>query len=126
MGSNKILIVEDEVEFAGMMKIRLQLAGYDPAVVTDTQSGVNAVLQNGFRLIVLDLMMPGGGGFALLEQIRSVRQSQRLPVVIVTGKTLSSDVQAMVDTFKVDAVFTKPYSPDRFVEKVRSLAPLAG
>jgi DNA-binding response OmpR family regulator len=124
MTTNNILIVEDEIEFAEMMKIRLELAGYKITVATETQSGVDAVFKDKFCLLILDLMMPGGGGFALLEQIKAYREAHHIPVVIVTGKTLTSEVQAMVGAFHVSAIFTKPYDPVEFVQKIQSLAPI--
>ncbi len=121
---SKILIVEDELEFAEMMKIRLELSGYAASISTDTDSGVKAILDHDFDLIVLDLMMPGGGGFSILEQIKGIPEKSRIPVVIVTGKTINAEVQAMVGAFKVATIFPKPYDPIQFMDKIRSLIPL--
>ena len=120
---SQILVVEDELEFAQMMKIRLELAGYAVSIATDTGSGVQAILGHDFDLIVLDLMMPGGGGFSILEQVKEFPQKSKIPVVIVTGKTINSEVQAMVGAFKVAAIFPKPYDPAQFVDKIKSLVP---
>ncbi|NQT23998.1 response regulator transcription factor [candidate division KSB1 bacterium] len=125
MALSKILIVEDEIEFANMMKIRLELSGYKITMATDTQSGVDAVFNEEFNLLILDLMMPGGGGFALLEQIKDYREKRPLPVVFVTGKTITSEVQAMIGAFQVSALFTKPYDPAEFIQTIKSLAQIS-
>jgi DNA-binding response OmpR family regulator len=118
-----ILIIEDEQEFADMMKIRLQLAGYEATTATDTESGVEAILGRDYDLIILDLMMPGGGGFSILEQIKDIPEKAKIPVVIVTGKTIDPEVQVMVGAFRVAAIFSKPYDPVQFLDKIKSLTP---
>jgi len=126
MVSNQILVIEDEIEFAQMMKIRLELSGYDVGVATDTQSGLDAVLRGEYDLLILDLMMPGGGGFALLEQIKSRGEIGQLPVIVVTGKTMTPEVKAMIGAYHIAATFTKPYDPVEFIEKVKALMSASG
>lgn len=125
MMTKNILIVEDEIEFAQMMKIRLELFGYSVSIESNTQAGVDAVYQRDFDLLILDLMMPGGGGFVLLDQIKSYRENKPLPVVVVTGKTITKEVQSMIGAFQVSALFTKPYDPAEFVKTIQLLAPVS-
>ena len=116
-----ILIIEDEKTFADMMKLRFEIAGYDVLTATDTPSGVDAVLKYKPDLIVLDLMMPGGGGFSVLQQIKRHPDKSKIPVVIVTGKTIDAEVKSMIGAFRVAALFTKPYDPQAFLETIQSL-----
>ena len=67
----KILIVEDEIDFAKMVKLRLQAVGYDVYIAGDAYTGTQQIIKNDYDLIILDLMMPAGGGFSLLERIRN-------------------------------------------------------
>ena len=69
----KILIVEDELEFAELVKARLEMVGYEAAIAVDTYSGTSLALKEDYDLIVLDLMMPAGGGFSMLERLRKFR-----------------------------------------------------
>lgn len=121
--SNKktILLVEDEEAFAQMMKIRLELAGYSVKIANDTASGVKAILEMDVDLIVLDLMMPGGGGFSVLQQIKRDNKKSKIPVIVVTGKTIDSEVKTMIGAFQVAALFTKPYDAIEFLETIKSL-----
>jgi DNA-binding response OmpR family regulator len=117
----QILIVEDESEYAEMVKLRLELAGYDCAIAGTTQKGVSELRDRPFNLIVLDLMLPGGGGFVLLHELKKDKVKTGIPVVILTGKSITSEVKAMIRTFNISALFTKPYDPKDFIEVVNSL-----
>lgn len=127
MEKKKILIVEDELDFADMVKVRLELEGFDVTISKDSLSGsVDAfsstmeVLKGNHDLIVLDLMMPAGGGFSLLERIRQFPQKKDVPVVILTGKSVDDEMKKKAADLGVTAIFNKPYEPKQFVETIRS------
>lgn len=117
----KILVVEDELKFAQMLKSRLESVGYIVSIVTDAYAGTREILKNDFDLIVLDLMMPAGGGFSILERIRSFPGKSTIPVVILTGKTIDDSLKQMAESFNVEAIFLKPYNPEHFLNKINSL-----
>ena len=118
----KILIIEDEKDFARMVKLRLSIEGHDCEIVGDTENGIAAIMNNNYNLIILDLMMPGGGGFVLLDQIRKKPEKLSIPVVILTGKTLNAEVKTMIGNYQVSSVFSKPYDPIKFVKTINRLA----
>jgi DNA-binding response OmpR family regulator len=120
----KILIVEDELDFAAMVKLRLELTGYDVSIAEDADNGLQKVMDEKFDLIVLDLMIPAGGGFSLLERIKDLPDKASIPVVVLTGKTIDADVKALIGAYRVAGLFTKPYDSVKFVAKIKSLAPI--
>lgn len=120
MGENAhILVVEDELDFAKMIKLRLESAGYHVTIAGDAYTGTQEIIKNEFSLIVLDLMMPAGGGFSLLERIRKIPSKVSIPVIILTGKTIDEEVRRMAEDYDVAHIFTKPYSSRDFVEKIQ-------
>lgn len=120
----KILIVEDERDFAKMVKMRLESAGYEVSVAMDAYQGTQAVIKNDFDLIVLDLMMPAGGGLAMLERIRKIPAKTMIPVVILTGKTIDDETKERAVANDVTTIFTKPYESEKFLRKIKSLVPV--
>jgi len=120
----KILIVEDEIDYAEMVKMRLELAGYEVAIAEDAYQGNKAVINDVYDLIILDLSMPVGGGFSLLERIRNMESISSVPVVILTGKTIDDEIIEQAKQFNVSAIFTKPYDSEKFLGKIKSLAPI--
>ncbi len=117
----QILIVEDEVEFAKMVKLRLEFAGFRVIIADDTETGTQTMLNEDVDLLILDLMMPGGGGFALLDAIKGDPEKSKVPVIILTGKTIDDDVKSKSEQFNVASVVIKPYDSKQFVEKIKML-----
>lgn len=124
--NNRVLIIEDEPDFARMVRMRLEHVGYEVVVAGDAYSGTREILKgDDFNLIILDLMMPAGGGFAILERIEKFPSKAAIPVIIVTGKTIDDEVKATADKYGVAAIFHKPYDEKVFVQRVKDLAPLS-
>ena len=117
----KILVVEDEVVYAKMVRIRLEAAGYEVWVAVDAYQGTQMIVKNDYDLIILDLMMPAGGGFALLERIRNMPAKSMIPVIILTGKTIDDEIREKAKANDVAAIFTKPYDSKQFLRKIKSL-----
>ncbi len=117
----KILIIEDELGYAKMVKMRLESAGFDVSVAGDAYVGTMGIIKSKPDLIVLDLMMPAGGGFGILERIRSIPSKATLPIVILTGKKIDNELRQKAEAYHVAAVFSKPYEGDRFVNEIKSL-----
>jgi len=120
----EILIIEDEKEFAGMVKLRLELLGYTVSIAEDTNTGIEEILKGNYVLVVLDLMLPGGGGFTILERIQNFPEKASIPVVVLTGKTIDAEIKKMLERYKVAALFTKPYDEIEFEKKIKSLVPI--
>ncbi len=120
----KILIVEDEVDFAKIVRMRLESVGYEVSVAVDAYQGTQMVVQNDYDLVILDLGLPAGGGFALLERIRNVPAKSAIPVVILTGKTIDEEIRERAKANDVAAIFTKPYDSKQFVRKLKSIVPV--
>lgn len=119
----KVLVVEDEPSFARMVGLRLESVGYEVHIAADAYTGTREILQGDYQLMILDLMMPAGGGFAILERIQKFPSKCTIPVVIVTGKTIDDEVKSNVDKYNVSAIFTKPYDSKSFIRRIKSLVP---
>lgn len=118
-----IVVVEDDLDFAKLVKIRLERVGYRVLIAVDTYLGMRDIVKNEPDLVVLDLMMPAGGGLTLLERIRQNPATITIPVVILTGKTMTQTDIDLAKSLEVEAIFTKPYEPAKFVEKVMAIVP---
>lgn len=119
----KILIVEDEMSFARMIKLRLESAGYEVSVASDAYSGTQMAIKGDPDLIVLDLGMPAGGGFAVLERVRNFPDKALIPVIILTGKVIDDKIKKQADALGASAILSKPYDPKQFMDMVQQLAP---
>lgn len=117
----QIIIIEDEIQFAKMVKLRLESEGYEVHIATDAYAGTQEILKKDFDLIILDLMMPAGGGFSILERISRFPGKSVIPAIILTGKNLDNQVKLQAESFNVVAIFHKPYDNQEFVGLIHSL-----
>ena len=83
MDRKKILVVDDEIEFLEMLRIRLEAAGYDVITATDGMSALEKVKTEKPRAVLLDVLMPGIDGLEVLKKIR--KTDKDLPVYIITA-----------------------------------------
>ena len=119
--SYRIIIVEDEADYAKMIRMRLVAEGYDVTIAGDAYSGTQQIMKHDFDLVILDLNMPAGGGFTLLERIRMVPAKASLPVIILTGTHVNSEIVEQAKKLGVSAIFSKPYEANRFLSAIKKL-----
>ena len=116
----KILIADDEPHIRRILQFLLEQAGYQVVAATDGREALDLVAKERPDLALLDVMMPHLDGFAVLEQLRSVRETQRLPVVMLTARGEST---ARVRGLKVGAndYMAKPFDHEELLARVANL-----
>ncbi len=124
MAEKHVLLVEDDMISAKLTKHRLEKAGYTVRVVGDAYTGTQEAMKEHYDLLILDLLMPAGGGFSILERVRSVPQIADVPVIIVTGKELDDEMKSEAERLDVISIFFKPPDYDRFIEKIKTIVPV--
>lgn len=113
---SKILIVEDEEAIADLEKDYLELSGFTVEVANDGESGLEMALGNDYNLLILDLMLPGVGGF---EICRQVRDKKNTPIIMVSAK--KDDIDKIRGLgLGADDYMTKPFSPSELVARVKA------
>jgi len=79
----KILVVDDEIEFLEMIKLRLEANNYDVLTATDGEEAVRIVKKDKPSAILLDILMPGMDGLDVLKRLR--KDDAKLPIFIITA-----------------------------------------
>jgi DNA-binding response OmpR family regulator len=87
MTNKKILIVEDDPDIRKSMNVRLKANGYDIFVASDVVTGVMMARKHEPDLIILDLGLPGGDGFNVIDRLKIVPTLALIPIIIVSGRT---------------------------------------
>ncbi len=82
-----ILIVEDEGHIAQMIEATLSLGGYTSEICSDGTQAVDRILSGAFDLVLLDVMLPGLDGFAVMERVAS----QGTPVIFLSAMQQVAD-----------------------------------
>jgi two-component system alkaline phosphatase synthesis response regulator PhoP len=114
----RILIIEDEAHIAEGLKLNLSLQGYDAVVAGSGTEGLRLWKECNPHLIVLDIMLPGLNGLAVLSHIRL--EDDRLPVLILSAKGAPDD---RIKGFScgVDDYLSKPFNLVEFLLRVERL-----
>jgi HAMP domain-containing protein/CheY-like chemotaxis protein/signal transduction histidine kinase len=113
----RLLVVEDNP--AEQLSIK-ELLGYDDIDVTVVSTGadaIEAVSQQAFDCVVLDLRLPDISGFEVLERFRDTPALSDLPVVVFTGQELSSEEDARLHLLARSVVVKGVESPERLLDE---------
>jgi two-component system phosphate regulon response regulator PhoB len=118
--SDKIFLVEDDADIRQLIRHHLESAGFDVTAFARSNTVLQDALAGPPSLFLLDIMVPGGDGLRLCEQIRESALLARVPIIFVTAKTAEAD---RVKGFEVggDDYITKPFSPRELVARVKAL-----
>lgn len=81
----KILLVDYEKDFARALKIRLKGSGYEVVLAFDSIQGIVMAKKEQPQLIILEMMIPGGGGFAVTEHLKLSPDTCNIPIIFLTG-----------------------------------------
>lgn len=109
MAQHTILIVEDEPDTAEMFAEMMRLTGYRVIKTYGGAAAMKMLGQEQPHALVLDLMMPDISGLEVLRYIRRDPTLMHIPVIIVTAKSMPSDVQGGLDA-GATTYLTKPVS----------------
>lgn len=112
-GAQRILVVDDDPNIRGMVKLVLETEGYAVDLAEDGFAALRAVDAKHPDCVVLDIMMPGMDGHAVLSRIRAGERGS-LPVVMLTAA--AGDEQAwQAWTEGVDYFLAKPFDADELL-----------
>lgn len=114
---DKILIVEDDIKTANLLRLYLRQAGYKAEAANDGYTGLDMARRIQPDLIVLDLMLPNLDG---LDICRLIRLESSVPIIILTAKSTEDDVLRGLE-LGADDYIAKPFSPREVVARVRTV-----
>ena len=115
MTSQKILIIEDELKIARFLELELGYEGYIVAQAHDGREGLQKILEESFDLILLDIMLPSMNG---IEVLRKVRQTLKVPIIMLTAKDEIMDKVMGLD-MGADDYITKPFAIEELLARIR-------
>ena len=115
--SARILVVEDEADLAQVLVDYLRREGYDARALGDGLAAMAALEAAPPDLVLLDVMLPGMDGLAIL---RRLRQRSGVPVILVTARVDEIDRLVGLESGADDYV-CKPYSPREVVARVKAV-----
>ena len=120
MAKAKILIIEDDRSLIGVLEYNLHNVGYEVFCATDGQQGLDQARLQMPQLIILDLMIPVVDGLEVCRRLRSIPETVKIPILMLTAKGEESD-QLIGFSVGADDYVVKPFSVKILLERVKSL-----
>jgi CheY-like chemotaxis protein len=114
----RLLIVEDDPAHARALVALLEERDVAITVAADGARAIEALAEERFDCIVLDLGLADMSGFELLEHIRNLEESRRIPVIIHTGKELTQEETLRLQHYAESVIIKGAKSPERLLNEV--------
>lgn len=115
--SNKILVVDDDLNICELLKLYLENEGYTAYVANDGQAAVDMFNEKSPDLVLLDIMLPKMDGW---QVCREIRESSKVPIIMLTARAEERDELQGFD-LGVDEYISKPFSPKILVARVNAI-----
>ncbi len=117
MVGEKILIVDDDQDVRRGLGIRLKASGYSVIFAEDAISATSMARKEAPDLIILDIGLPGGDGFIVMERLLSITPTS-VPVIVLTARDPSTNKERALKA-GAKAFFQKPADNDEFLAAIR-------
>ena len=125
MDGKNILIVDDEAAIREMIRVALEMAGFDCLEAANAQEAHAAVIDHRPDIILLDWMLPGTSGIELLRRLRRDELTQNTPVIMLTAKG-EEDNKIQGLEVGADDYVTKPFAPRELVARLKAVLRRSG
>jgi DNA-binding response OmpR family regulator len=121
----KILVVDDDKDLLLGLNIRLKAAGYNVVLAADAPSAISKAIRENPNLIILDIGLPGGDGFLVLERLKSPQINVKIPIIILTAKDATTYKERAMKSGAA-AFLQKPADNDELLETIRKALSIVG
>jgi DNA-binding response OmpR family regulator len=115
-----VLVVEDEPHIRDLVALHLDLEGWTADVVGDGLEALERLRQNGYDLVILDIMLPGLDGLTLLKALRRESRNTDVPVLLLTARREESDKVLGLES-GADDYLAKPFGVRELMARARAL-----
>jgi two-component system phosphate regulon response regulator PhoB len=125
MEGKTILIVDDESAIREMIRMSLEMAGFECLEAADSHKAHSLIVDQKPDLVLLDWMLPGMSGVEFLRRLKREESTSELPVIMVTAKTEEDNKIQGLDV-GADDYITKPFAPREIISRIKAVLRRAG
>ena len=118
--TNKVLIVDDEINIVISLEFLMKQAGYTVDIAHEGNEALEKLESFAPDLILLDIMLPGINGFDICQHIRQDPAYQQIKIVMLSAKGREVEVTKGL-ALGADAYVTKPFSTTQLLEEAKHL-----
>ncbi len=115
----KIMVVDDDTDLRQALSLRLRANNFDTVNVCDGYSAIAMAQKEKPHLIILDLGLPAGDGFAVLKNLQQYPALSDIPVIVLTARDPESNEKRTLEAGAV-AFFQKPADNEELLGVIRA------
>ena len=115
--TNKILLIEDELDLVEVTKMRLKNSGYEVISALSGEEAFTLLQKDIPDLILLDLLLPGMRGEEVCKKLKCDDRLKTIPVILFTAS--ASDIAKVAKEVGADDYIMKPFEPEDLLSKVK-------
>lgn len=119
MSHTKIMIIEDDADQLIGLKLRLQANKYLVVHAVDAVTAISTARREQPDLILLDLGLPAGDGFKVMERLRNLMDVAHIPIIIVSAREPEAHAERAINEGAF-AYFQKPADNDELLEAIEN------
>ena len=115
----KILIVDDDKDFVHLLQLRLTASGYDVVFAMNGVSAIGVAQQENPDVILVDIGLPAGDGFYVMERLAVIEKFVLTPIIVITGKDPSVVHQRAIQA-GAKAILLKPINEEELLTTIQN------
>lgn len=119
MGKKLILIADDEEDMADILSMRFEINGYGVIVAKDGEEAIKKTEEARPDLMILDLMLPKISGFEVCKMLRSKKEYENFPIIVLSALDQQEDREKAIRN-GADAYFIKPFDLELLLNKIKT------
>jgi DNA-binding response OmpR family regulator len=125
VAGKKILIVEDDADIRQLINLRLRARSYETAFASDAITAMTVARKESPDLVLLDLGLPGGDGFLIMERMKAIASLAAIPVIVITASDPAATRERALDA-GATAFLSKPIDVAELTEAIERALGLEG
>ncbi|MBI2462918.1 MAG: response regulator [Candidatus Spechtbacteria bacterium] len=117
--STAVLVVEDDQFLRDLIVHKLIEEGFTVFEAIDGEEGLNKALNNKPQIILLDIILPGIDGFEVLRQLKQKKETENIPVIVLSNLGQEDDVERARALGAKDYLVKAQFTPAEIIEKIK-------
>jgi len=114
---DKILVVDDDVDILTLVKMTLNMNGFDVETLSRWEKIDNTIQEFVPDLILLDVSLGGADGREICKRIKTTRETEHIPVILFSANI---EMEKSIDRCHAQAFISKPYELDYFINTIKA------
>jgi DNA-binding response OmpR family regulator len=120
-GEVTILVVEDDKFLRELLTNKIKKEGFSVVEAIDGENGLAMVAEKNPQLIVLDLLLPGIGGFEVMEKLRADSKTEKIPVIVLSNLGAQEDMDRAYSLGAKQFMIKAHHTPQEIVNQIKKV-----